>query len=110
MSTQTPGQAVVAALSKQLPPGREWTEAEQVTLESIEHAADRLAVFRARFAAMAADSDSLPSSLAALSAEGRLLEGAIQKWVGTLDPRNETAKSMRHVAAANARWHRGGTG
>ena len=109
MSTrETPGQAVVGALSRQLPPNMEWTEAELVTLEAIEKAADRLTVFRARFDAAAANPEASPTRLATLSGESRLLEGAIQKWVASLDPRNETAKSLRHVHAANQRWHPGG--
>ena len=83
-----------------------WDETELVTLSSIEAAADRLAVFRARFEESAADPKSSPSRLATLSGECRLLEGAIAKWTATLDPNANQAKSMRHVHAANQRWHR----
>jgi hypothetical protein len=38
---KTAGQALVEELSKQLGPHMQWTEAEQVTLSSIEAAADR---------------------------------------------------------------------
>jgi hypothetical protein len=54
---------------------------------------------------VAADPDALPYRLTTLSAECRLLEGTIQKWAATLDPRNEQAKSLRHVHAANQHWH-----
>ena len=59
-----------------------------------------------RGAEVAAVADLDPARLATLSGECRLLEGAITKWTATLDPQNETAKSMRHVHAANARWSR----
>jgi hypothetical protein len=98
---------VRAALDKMLDPGMAWDESELLTLAAIERAADRLAVFATRFDAAASDPKSSPPRLAALSGEMRLLDGAIQKWVSTLDPRAETAKSMRHVHAANARWSRG---
>jgi hypothetical protein len=83
-----------------------WDEAELVTLGMIEAAADRLAVLRSKFDAAAANPDTSASALASLAAECRLLEGTIARWAASLDPHNDTAKSMRHVAAANARWHR----
>jgi hypothetical protein len=72
----------------------------------IERAEDRRAVFEARFNESAADPKSSPARLATLSGECRLLDGAIAKWTATLDPRNESAKSLKHVHAANQRWHR----
>jgi len=106
---ETAGQQVRAALDRTLPQGMAWDESELLTLSMIERAADRLATFWARFDESAAKPDASPSRLATLSGECRLLEGAIQKWVGTLDPNNDTAKSLRHVHAANARWHRNGS-
>jgi hypothetical protein len=103
---KTPGQAAVEALTRQLGPDMEWTESEQVTLSAIEAATNRLTEFRERFDAAAADPKASPSALATLSGEGRLLEGAIQKWAASLDPHNETVKSLRHQHAANMRWHR----
>jgi hypothetical protein len=100
----------VAELSKQLPDGMEWSEAEVLTLSSIEAATNRLAVFRARFAITAADQGSTPSRLAVLSAECRLLESLISKLSATLDPRDEKAVSLRHRHAANIRWARGAHG
>jgi hypothetical protein len=105
---ETPGQALRADLDRTLGAGMAWDETELVTLSSIEAAADRLAVFRARFEESAADPQSSPARLATLSGECRLLEGAIAKWTASLDPNNDTAKSLRHVAAANSRWHRRG--
>lgn len=101
---KTPGQQARAALDKTLEPGMAWDETELLTLAAIERAADRLAVFAARFDAAAADPKTLPHKLATLSGECRLLDGAIQKWAATLDPHNEQAKSLRHVLAANSRW------
>ena len=103
---ETPGQQVRAALDSTLPQGMAWNESELLTLDHIEAAADRLAKFQARFDAAEAKPDASPSRLATLSGECRLLESAIQKWASTLDPHNETAKSLRHVHAANARWRR----
>lgn len=105
----TPGQEARAGLDKMLDAGMAWDEAELLTLAAIERAADRLAVFASRFADAAADPKASPARLATLSGEMRLLDGAIQRWSSSLDPRNETAKSMRHVAAANSRWHRHGS-
>jgi hypothetical protein len=105
---KTPGQALVEALTAELGPNMQWDERERALLSSIEHAANRLAEFRTRFEAASADPKASPSALATLSGESRLLEGAIAKWAASLDPRNETAKSLRHVAAANSRWHPGG--
>jgi hypothetical protein len=106
---QTAGQQVRAALDRTLDEGMAWDEAELLTLDHIERAADRLAKFQARFDAAEAKPDASPARLATLSGECRLLEGAIQKWVATLDPHNNQAKSLRHVHAANARWHRHGS-
>ena len=107
MSTsESPGQALVAALSKQLGPHMQWDESELVTLRMIERAEDRRVVFAARFDEAAADPKASPTRLATLSGEMRLLDGAVHKWVGSLDPADNQAKSMRHVYAANQRWHR----
>src|SRR5262245_8996800 len=103
---KTAGQTLVEVLSRQLGPHMAWDESELVTLKASERAEDRRAVFETRFGEAAAEPKASPSRLATLSGECRLLEGAIQKWAATLDPRKETAKSMRHVHAANARWRR----
>jgi hypothetical protein len=102
----TPGQALVEALSGQLGPHMAWTEAELATLAMIEGAADRRAVFQVRFDESAADPKSSPSRLATLSGELRLIDNMIHKWILSLDPNDNAAKSARHVHAANARWHR----
>jgi len=102
----TPGKTLREALTRQLGPHMEWDESELATLSMIEAAADRLAVLRSRFDAASKDPDTSASALAALAAECRLSEVTIAKWAASLDPSDEQAKSMRHVAAANARWHR----
>ena len=84
----------------------QWTEAEQATLAMIERAEDRRARSRRGSTCSAADPEASPSRLATLSGECRLLEGAIAKWILSLDPADSQAKSLRHVHAANARWHR----
>ena len=101
----TSGKALVEALSKDLGPHMVWTSAEQVTLGLIESAADRRLIFDARFDAAAADPATLPYVLATLSKELRLLDGAIHRWIASLDPNDNQAKSLRHVHAANQRWH-----
>jgi hypothetical protein len=107
MSTsKTAGQAMREALDRTLGEGMEWDESELLTLDAIEAATDRLASFRRRFAESDAKPDASPARLATLSGECRLLEGAIQKWAATLDPHNNQAKSLKHVHAANMRWHR----
>ena len=102
----SPGKTLVERLSKQLATGMVWDESELVTLGMIEAAADRLAVMRDKFDAAVINPDVSPSGLASLSGECRLVEGTIVRWVESLDPHNDTAKSMRHVHAANSRWHR----
>ena len=86
-----------------------WSESELATLQMIESAADRRAVFQARFDEWAADPKSSPSRLATLSGEIRLLDNAVHKWVASLDPNDDQAKSLKHVSAANSRWHRSGS-
>jgi hypothetical protein len=99
------GKKLVEAVTKQLGPHMVWDESELITLGFIEHAADRRIPLAARFDKLMADPDTPPSHLAALSGELRLLDNTIHKWIATLDPRNEAAVSLRHRAAANARWH-----
>src|SRR6478735_6624971 len=101
-----PGKELVAELTADLGPNMVWTPSEQVTLSFIEHAADRRIPLAARFDALIADPDTPPSHLAAISGELRLTDNMIHKWIATLDPHADQAKSMRHVHAANARWHR----
>ena len=73
-------------------------------------ATDRLAVLRTVCDKAIADPESPAHQIAALASEVRHLESHIHTLTKSLDPHNETAKSLRHVAAANARWHPGGTG
>jgi hypothetical protein len=99
------GKALVELLGEQLGPHMQWTEAERVTLGLIESARDRQVVFQSRFDELVADPKASTSRLVALSAELRLLDMTIHKWIASLDPQDNQAKSLRHVHAANARWH-----
>jgi hypothetical protein len=86
----------------------EWDERELTTLDTIEVAVDRLDALRKRCDAVIADPESSATAIATLASEVRRLEGSVHVLIKSLDPRNETAKSLCHVAAANARWHPGG--
>jgi hypothetical protein len=92
-----------------LGPGVEWDERELATLDLIEVATDRLAALRTVCDKAIADPKASAHQIATLASEVRRLELSIHTLTKSLDPRNETAKSLRHVAAANARWHPGGT-
>ena len=76
----------------------------------IEVATDRLVALRRVCDAAIADPSSSATQVASLAAEVRRTELSVHTLVKSLDPRNETAKSLRHVAAANQRWHPGGPG
>lgn len=109
MVARSAGKRLVSTLNASLEDGVEWTETEQVTLGLIEAAADRLAVMRGLFDAEAGAEEVSTRRVTELSAEVRQLESNIQKWVASLDPEMSTAKSARHVHAANSRWRRGQT-
>ena len=107
---KTPGQALRADLDRTLGAGMAWDETELVTLSSIEAAADRLAVFRARFEESAADPKSSPSRLATLSGECRLLEGAIAESDGDTGSERQpgevdAARARRQPEVASGQWH-----
>jgi hypothetical protein len=99
---RTPGQTLVDALERQLPDNMEWTASENATLDLVEHAADRLAVLRRRFDALARDAES---RLASLQTAIHQLEGDIFRWTKSLNRGVSQAKSVRHQHAANVRWH-----
>ena len=109
-STKTAGQALRAELDKSLPPGVVWTKLELVTLSRIEVLADRLDALGRRADAAIADPDASASKVSMLANVARQYEVSMHAMIKTLDPTMETAKSMKHVHAANARWNRGGTG
>ena len=104
---KTPGKTLVTALTRSLQPGTEWDETERSTLATIEIAADRLDALRKVCDKAIADPESSPTSIATLASEVRRLEVSIHGLIKSLDPGMVQAKSMRHVHAANARWHRG---
>lgn len=88
----------------------EWDERVLATLDLIEVATDRLAVLRTVCDRAIADAESPAHQIASLASDVRRTESHVHTLTKSLDPRNEVAKSLRHVAAANQRWHPGGTG
>jgi hypothetical protein len=106
-SAKSAGQALRADLDAALPPGVVWTKLELVTLARIEVMADRLAAIAQRADEAIADRGASASKVSMLANAVRQLEVSMHGLIKTLDPTMETAKSMRHVAAANARWNRG---
>ena len=102
----TPGQALRARLDAELQPGTEWTPAEEVALSLAADQANRAAALSALLDAELAAPKPSAQRVTILAAEVRQLETAVAKMVATLDPDMTRVKSARHVAAANARWHR----
>ena len=103
----THGKRLVKALTETLPANLKFTTEEQITLDDIEHAGDRLEVLLARFTKSAKDPAVTPNQLAVLSAEVRLLEDAIGRWIKSLNAHGDppTAVSRQHRQAALTRWH-----
>jgi hypothetical protein len=101
------GKKLVKALTDTLPANLKFTTEETITLADIEHAGDRLEVLRARFAASAKDSTVTLNQLAVGSAEIRLLEDAIGRWIKSVNAHGAppTAISRQHRNAAMIRWH-----
>ena len=101
------GKQLVKALTEALPSNLKFTTEETITLGDIEQAGDRLEVLRARFTKAAGDPKVTINGLAVLSAEIRLLEDAIGRWVRSINARGEPpqAVSRQHRAAAMTRWH-----
>ena len=108
-SAKTAGQALREQIDESLPPGVVWTKLELVTLARIEVMADRLAAIAKRADDAIADPDASASKITMLANAVRHLEVSMHAMMKTLDPTMETAKSMKHVYAANKRWH-GGAG
>jgi hypothetical protein len=108
MTDITPGRRLVQILDAGLAPNAEWDAGERVVLTLIEQSADRVAVLKTLLDAETAKPEVAAHRVCEVAGEIRQAEAAIAKMVASLDPEMETAKSMRHVHAANARWHRGG--
>jgi RNA binding exosome subunit len=104
---ESPGKRLIKALTSALPDGMEWTEVEGITLDAVEHAGNRLDALRKRFDTAAANPEVTENRLAVLSAEIRLLEDAINRWVRALNPDGSQTKavSLQHQRAAFSRWH-----
>lgn len=107
MHMPTHGKKLVKALADTLPSNLKFTTEETITLGDIEQAGDRLEVLRARFAAGAKDPAVTLNQLAVGSAEIRLLEDAIGRWIKSLNAHGDppTAVSRQHREAARIRWH-----
>ena len=103
----THGKQLVKALTDTLPANLKFTTEEEIALADIEQAGDRLEVLRARFAASAKDPAVTLNQLAVGSAEIRLLEDAIGRWIKSLNAHGDppTAVSRQHRQAAMTRWH-----
>ena len=101
------GKQLVKALTDTLPADLKFTTEESITLADIEQAGDRLEVLRARFAASAKDPAVTLNQLAVGSAEIRLLEDAIGRWIKSINAHGvpPTAVSRQHRNAALVRWH-----
>jgi hypothetical protein len=69
---------------------------------------DRVEVFKRLLDAEMAKPEVAAHRVYELAGEIRQADAAIAKMAKSLDPEMVQAKSMRHVHAANARWHRGG--
>lgn len=104
---KTPGRRLIDDLDKALPPGITWTQIERTTLASIEVMANRLHALRRRTNALIADPEASPAAIAAMANAVRCLEVSMHGLIKTLDPEMALvqAKSVRHQAAANVRWH-----
>src|ERR1700754_559904 len=105
MADTTVGRRLVQTLSAGLPRNVEWDANERVVLELIEQSADRAEVLKTLLDAEMGKPEVAAHRVCELAGEIRQSEAAIAKMVASLDPEMETAKSMRHVHAANARWH-----
>jgi hypothetical protein len=101
---KTPGKRLRATLDNLLPPGVEWDEQEQVTLDMIETAAERAAALQAVFDAEMAQPQISAHRVSVLASELRQHESNIARLIASLDPQMEKPKSARHVEAANRRW------
>jgi hypothetical protein len=102
----TAGRRLRRTLDKTLADGAEWDEGELVTLGLIEPAANRIEALKLLFETETGHPNPSAHKAAMLAGELRQTEASIAKLIASLDPNMEQQKSARHVAAANARWHR----
>ncbi len=107
----TPGQQLVALLDEGLPNGIVWTAKERATLQLISDTVDRVEVLKKLLASEVAAIDRSTHRCAELAAEIRMAQALIAKMIARLDPEMVVqAKSVRHQAAAYARWNGVGVG
>jgi hypothetical protein len=105
-NAKTAGQQLVALLDEGLPSGVVWTANERAILGLISDHADRVEVLKKLLASEVAAIDRSLHTCAELAAEIRMAQAAIAKMIASLDPEMVVqAKSVRHQAAAHARWN-----
>ena len=107
MADITAGQRLVQILDEGLAPNVEWDAAERVVLTLVEQSADRTAVLQTLLDAEMAKPEVAGLRVCELAAEIRQAEAAIAKIAKSLNPEMVQAKSLRHMRAANVRWHGG---
>ena len=98
-------------LDEGLPPGIEWKSSEGAVLKLIEATANRIEVLEELLAAELAKPDRSAHRCVEVAAEIRAAEAQTARLVASLDPEMVMeAKSVRHQAAAYARWNGVGVG
>ncbi len=102
------GRRLVQTLNEGLARNVEWDASERVVLTLIEDSADRAETLRTLLAAEMGKPEVAAHRVCELAGEIRQIQAQIAKMVASLDPEMVQAKSVRHVHAANARWHPGG--
>jgi hypothetical protein len=110
-STDTAGHRLVALLDTGLPSGIVWKASERAVLGLIEATADRVETLKGLLAAELASPDRSAHRCCEVAAEIRQAEAQTARLVASLDPEMVMeAKSVRHQAAAHARWNGAGVG
>jgi hypothetical protein len=103
---KTAGQQLVASLDEGLPSGVIWKASERALLGLISDTADRVEVLKGLLTAELAKSDRSAHRCVEVAAEIRAAEAQTARLVASLDPEMVMeAKSVRHQAAARARWN-----
>ncbi len=104
--TDTAGQRLVKLLDEGLPKGIVWTASERAVLTLIADTADRVEVLKRLLGTEVARPEVIAHRCAELAGEIRMAQAAIAKMIASLDPEMVVqAKSVRHQAAARARWN-----
>ena len=108
---KTAGQKLRALLDEGLPAGIEWKASERALLTLIAATADRIGTLEELLAAELAKPDRSAHRCVEVAAEIRAAESQTARLIASLDPEMVMeAKSVRHQAAAHARWNGVGVG